>query len=126
MVVEAIAGGVEASLVTWVPGRARDRRIRGFDHAEVLGRGVARALGLRARAVVALAREPPDQASLSAAARRRNLVGAFTATPCPAPVLLVDDVVTTGATAAACASALRASGCPLVEVVAACRAASPG
>jgi predicted amidophosphoribosyltransferase len=123
MVAEAIAGGVQSSLVAWVPGRARDRRRRGFDHAEVLGRGVARALGLGARPLLRLAREPPDQASLSAAARRRNLVGAFAATRCPEPVLLVDDVVTTGATAAACASALRAAGCPLVEVLAACRAA---
>lgn len=125
MVAEAIAGGVEASLVAWVPCRARDRRRRGFDHAEVLGRGVGRALGLQARPLVALARESPDQASLPAAARRRNLVGAFKAAPTPASVLLVDDVVTTGATVAACASALRAAGCPLVEVLAACRAGSP-
>jgi predicted amidophosphoribosyltransferase len=126
MVAEAVSGGVEATAVVWVPGRARDRRRRGFDHAEVLGRLVGRELGLAARSLVARAREPPDQASLSAAARRRNLVGVFAATSCPAPVLLVDDVVTTGATAAACAGALRTAGCPQVEVLAACRAPAPG
>jgi predicted amidophosphoribosyltransferase len=123
MVAEALAGGVLGALVAWVPGRARDRRRRGFDHAEVLARRVARALGLGARPLLGLVREPSDQASLSAAARRRNLVGVFTAVPCRVPVLLVDDVVTTGATAAACARALRSAGCPLVEVLAACRAA---
>jgi predicted amidophosphoribosyltransferase len=123
MAAEALTGGVLGGIVAWVPGRAPDRRRRGFDHAEVLARRVARALGLGARPLLGLVREPSDQASLSARARRRNLVGAFTATPCRDPVLLVDDVVTTGATAAACASALRSAGCPLVEVLAACRAA---
>jgi predicted amidophosphoribosyltransferase len=125
MATEAIAVGVEASVLAWVPGRARDRRRRGFDHAEVLGRAVARRLGLAARPLVGRAREPPDQASLPAAARRRNLTGVFAAPPCRVPVVLVDDVVTTGATATACAAALRGAGCPGVEVLAACRAAHP-
>jgi predicted amidophosphoribosyltransferase len=125
MAAEAIRGGLEASVVAWVPGRARDRRRRGFDHAEVLGRAVGLGLGLVPRPLLARAREPPDQASLPAAARRSNLMGVFAAAPCPVPVLLVDDVVTTGATVAACAAALGSAGCPGVEVLAACRSAHP-
>jgi predicted amidophosphoribosyltransferase len=114
--------GLEAGVATWVPGRRADVRRRGFDHAEVLARGVAREFGLPVRPLVERAREPPDQAGLPAAARRKNLVGVFRARPWHQVVVLVDDVVTTGATAGACAAALRAGGAPAVEVLAACRA----
>jgi len=58
------------------------------------------------------------QTSLSRAERGRNLRGAFTAASAPPRrVLLVDDVYTTGATASAAASALRAAGAELVHVV---------
>src|SRR5918999_2779417 len=60
MVAEALAGGVLGALVAWVPGRARDRRRRGFDHAEVPARRVARALGLGAKPLLGLVREPSD------------------------------------------------------------------
>jgi predicted amidophosphoribosyltransferase len=113
--------GLAGSTVTWVPGRERDTRERGFDHAEVLARGAALRLGLRAERMLARTGTRPDQTGLSAAARRRNLVGAFVARPCPSAVVLVDDVVTTGATASACALALRAAGAHQVEILVPCR-----
>ena len=118
------ARGLAAAVITWVPGRRRDIRRRGFDHAEALARSVARRLGLPARRL--LARSPgrrADQTSLGAAERSANLEGAFVAAGRPrVAVGLVDDLVTTGSTARACTDALLAAGAPGVEVLAACRA----
>lgn len=119
-----LRAGLIASLVTWVPGRRADIRVRGYDHAEVLGRTFAARVGLPA---LSLLRRSGiggefDQTALRRADRFRNLVGAFLAQPCELPVVIVDDLVTTGATAAACAHALRSAGAPFVEVVACCRA----
>ena len=56
-------------------------------------------------------RKPKDQSGLSATDRRLNLAGALTCAPAPpGPVILVDDIVTTGATLAEAARALRAAG----------------
>jgi predicted amidophosphoribosyltransferase len=119
---EVLAEGVLGDVVTWVPGRRADRRRRGFDHAELLGRGLAAGIGLPARPLVVRLRNPPDQHSLSATRRRDNLDGAFGARPCAGGIVLVDDLVTTGATAAACARALRAAGAAGVELLTPCRA----
>jgi predicted amidophosphoribosyltransferase len=117
------AEGVNGSLITWVPGRPRDTRRRGFDHAAVLARGLSASLGLPVRPLLQrTAGVRPDQTRLSRAERLANLDGAFVARACKGPMILVDDLVTTGATAAACASALRIAGASGVELVVACRA----
>ena len=110
-------------VVTWVPARRRDISIRGFDHAEVLARVLARRLGSPCQALLVRRGRQPDQAGLDRARRLVNLQGAFE--PCGSVagrVLLVDDLVTTGATAAACASALRRGGAARVDLAAVCRA----
>jgi predicted amidophosphoribosyltransferase len=63
------------------------------------------------------ARRVRPQRGLSSAERRRNISGAFAARAPPRSVLVVDDVYTTGATANAAASALRAAGARRVEIV---------
>lgn len=122
MVAAARAQGLRGDVLAWVPGRPGDRRRRGFDHAELLARGLARRLGLPARPLLSRIADPLDQSGLSARERWRNLRHAFAADRSPAAVVVVDDVVTTGATAAACAAALRRAGADHVEIVAACRA----
>lgn len=120
--------GTGASAVTWVPGRKRDTRIRGFDHAELIGREVGRRLGLPVVRTLRRTGARPDQTTLSASERRVNLQGAFGPLDRAGPLgrydklLLVDDLVTTGATAAACARALKDGGTTHVEVAAPCRA----
>ena len=114
--------GLDGEIVTWVPGRRADTRRRGFNHAELLARGVAGRLGLQPRDLLSRTSVRRDQAGLSAVERRVNLTGAFVSQQCRAPVILVDDLVTTGATAVACASALAAAGVPSVELLVACRA----
>lgn len=121
--VDAIrAAGSRAGAVTWVPARRRDVWSRGFDHAEILAAGVARALGLTARSLLVRRAARPDQAGLSATERRANLTGVFGARSCSGTVLVVDDLITTGSTARACAGPLVAAGAERIEVAVACRA----
>jgi predicted amidophosphoribosyltransferase len=121
MAAASLRCGLRGRVLTWVPARPGDVRRRGYDHARVLAREVGWRLGLPARPLLYRIGDRPDQTALGAAARRRNLRGAFAARVCSGPVVLVDDLVTTGATATACALALRASGATAVEVLAACR-----
>jgi competence protein ComFC len=121
MFAAAARTGLRGDVVTWVPGRRREAAQRGYDHAELLAVRVGRRLGLRPVGMLRRVRPVGDQASLSARERFANLAGAFASRPCSGAVVLVDDVVTTGATAAACAAALRAAGATWVEVLAACR-----
>jgi predicted amidophosphoribosyltransferase len=97
-------------------------RRRGFDHAELLAAELSAGLGLPCRRLLDRRGIPLDQAALSASERRANLAGAFQADLSPREVVLVDDVVTTGATAEACARALRAAGARTVHLLVACSA----
>lgn len=105
--------------ITWAPTTARRRRGRGFDHARLLAGALARRLDLPCRPV--LVRGPgPAQTGRPCAERWQG--PHFTAVRAvPAGVLVVDDVITTGATLAAAARALRAAGCPQVHGVATAR-----
>jgi predicted amidophosphoribosyltransferase len=112
-----------AHIVTWVPSTGRAHAARGFNPAEELARPLARGLRLRARPLLAKMRETSDQAGLSRAGRGANLFGAFAARgPIPPHVLLVDDILTTGATAHECAWALKLAGARTVCVVTFARA----
>ena len=86
---------------------------RGYNQAEALAEGVARALDVPMVRLLKRNRATRAQASLSASARRRNVDGAFELTPGAAAagrLLLVDDVLTTGATLAAAARPLTDAG----------------
>ncbi len=112
---------VPGLVVTWAPTSPGRRRRRGFDQAELLARAIARRAGLPVARL--LVRRPgPPQAGRDAGARRSN--PAFSARRCAAPVLLVDDVATTGATLSAAAGALRAGGAAAVHGLVVARAPS--
>jgi len=118
--------GVDA--VVPVPStRGRNRR-RGYDPADLLAMEAARRLGLPAEALLARTRETAPQSDLPASKRPANVAGAFAARPAAAgrSILLVDDVVTTGATAFAAASALRAAGARTVCLLVLARTPEPG
>ena len=112
-------------LVTWAPTTTARRAARGFDHAELLARVVARNLRLPVRASLRR-RSGPPQTGQPAALRRAGPHFDARRVTLPSRVLLVDDVTTTGATVAAAADALRRGGAASVIVVTAARTPRPG
>jgi ComF family protein len=110
-----------------VPLHPRRLRERGFNQSLLLARalGRARRLVVARRALVRI-RATVAQPGLTRAEREENLRGAFAVRTAEAirdhAVVLVDDVLTTGATANACAAALLAAGATRVDVYTVCRA----
>ena len=110
----AAAGGQRATLVPIPTSRASFRR-RGFHAAEL----VARRAGLPVARLLRASRESADQRGLDIAGRRRNVAGSLVVcrgTP-PGPLLVLDDVVTTGATIAEAVRALDAAGAVVLGAV---------
>jgi predicted amidophosphoribosyltransferase len=120
----ALAPVDEGLVVTWAPTSDRRRRGRGFDQAELLARAVARR---RRLPVAGLLRRLPGAAQAGRTANERQRSPRFVARGhCSVPVLLIDDVCTTGATLRAAAAALLGAGAPRVHGLVVARAARPG
>jgi ComF family protein len=104
----------ESCVMMPIPMHAARLAERGFNQADILGIEVARttAMPYTNNALVRV-RATEQQAHLNARERRANMQGAFVwqakGTP-PKRVLLIDDVLTTGATMSACALALKQAG----------------
>ncbi|GHA88017.1 ComF family protein [Cognatilysobacter bugurensis] len=119
LMAQALADAPRPDALVPVPlHRARLRR-RGYDQALELARPLGRALDLRVDGDLLVRTRATDaQSRLDADARRRNLRDAFALRPgaaVPAHVALVDDVMTTGATLRAAATALRRAGVQRVD-----------
>lgn len=112
-----------ADVVVPVPLHRSRERARGFNQA----RELARHLGVPVAGALARTRSTASQADLPATKRDANVRGAFTwRTEVPvagAIVVLIDDVVTTGATLNACAAPLLDAGAKDVRALTAARAA---
>jgi ComF family protein len=105
-------------VITWVPLGRRRRRSRGYDQSEALAIAVAALTGWRVASLVEREIETGPQAKRPGPERREAVAGAFRARPRPPErVVLVDDVMTTGATAADCARALVEAGACQVGVL---------
>jgi ComF family protein len=119
--------GVAGDLVVHVPVHASKLRERGFDQARDLARTCGRALGLRAVDALERAERTAAMHALGRVERARNVGGAFRVRPgleravAGRHALLVDDVLTTGATMSGCARALLAAGALSVSGLAVAR-----
>ena len=112
------------TVVVAMPMHWLRRLARGYNQADLLAREVARHTGLPLARPLRRRRSEP-QAGKSSAQRRRNVQGKFQVVR-PAAVrgrhvLLIDDVLTTGATASACARALKRAGAARVTLLALAR-----
>lgn len=108
-------------VVVPVPLHWRKKLQRGFNQAELLARHIATRRRLPLINALRRRKSAEAQATLSMAARRRNVAGAFAvrsgANIAGKRIILIDDVMTTGATAAACATALKRSGAQSVTLL---------
>jgi len=126
LVAEARSGPLRAEVeagawVVPVPLHWRRRLARGYNQAEELAFGLGRSLAAPVRPILRRPASTPPLALAGRAERAKIMRGAFRARPRPGlrgrPVLLVDDILTTGATAGAAARALKKAGAGRVVVV---------
>jgi ComF family protein len=121
LVIEQCGAALPRDVDALVPvplGRARERE-RGFNQAALVAERLARALGPPVRGWLDRTRPTRPQSELGAAERRANVRDAFHARAAVTGrhVIVVDDVLTTGATAAECARVLREAGARMVGVL---------
>ena len=106
---------ISCDSITWVPLSRRRLRKRGYDQAELLAELIAKHLGQRPIRLLKKLRDTPPQSQTGSAEKRRaNIAGAYA---CLHPeqvqgkrILLVDDIVTTGATLSEAAKVLKKAG----------------
>jgi ComF family protein len=115
--------GIGGDIVVHVPVHAARRAARGYDQAQLLARAAARALDLPVVPALRRHRATAPQFELGRDVRAVNVAAAFAVDPGWATglrdrwVILVDDVVTTGATLGACAGALLDAGVGAVSAL---------
>jgi ComF family protein len=124
MAVSLLEHGIQADLAVPVPLRGLRRRLRGFNQSELLARAIAQLIDLpldTSALRTARATAPLHQTD-DRLIRETSVRGAFRCTEQVEGkrVLLVDDVLTTGATARECATVLKAAGAVSVCVLAFC------
>jgi ComF family protein len=114
--------GMKPDVITEVPLHGARERMRTYNQSGLLARGLAKRLGVPYLPhALSRVRRTATQTHLTASERRRNVEGAFRVGPARwvdgRRVLLVDDVMTTGATVNDCARALREAGACEIGVV---------
>jgi competence protein ComFC len=104
--------GWQVDAIVPVPLHESRLRVRGYNQAERIARGIARSSGVPLMTPLRRTRATTSQVGLDSEARLRNVAGAFTSRDRldGKTVVLIDDVLTTGATLSACAIACVAAG----------------
>ncbi len=110
--------GLEADLITWVPLSRKRLRQRGYDQARLLAEEIARLRNLPCEKTLEKIRNnPPQSGTPDAPERQKNVRGVYRAVTSFAGehVLLIDDIVTTGATLSEAAKVLLSVGAEQVS-----------
>lgn len=107
--------GWQPDVLTWLPISFPRKLKRGYDQSELIVKALSKELDIPAKPVLKKIRHTPPQSSLRLAAQRRaNILGAYALhdrqSIAGQRILLLDDVITTGATAAECAKVLQTAG----------------
>lgn len=116
--------GISCDSITWVPLSRKRLRSRGYDQARILAEATAERLGLPCEKLLEKHVDTKPQSGMGDAQRRReNAKGVYA---CCTPervngrrILVIDDIVTTGATLSECAVTLKKAGCAEVWAAAA-------
>ena len=113
----------QADVITWVPISRQRLRKRGYDQVALLAHSTAKELGRKAKSTLKKIRDNPPQSSLVHPSQRRaNVLGVYKVKDPDAikgkTILLLDDVITTGATAGECARVLLTAGAKEVHCAA--------
>lgn len=119
---EVTRQGWEVGSVCAVPLHLRRYLQRGYNQSALLALRVAAELGVPYTPLLTRTRATRQQARLLRVERFANVEGAFHAKAVQGEVLLVDDVITSGATVAACRTALERAGANEVRLAAVARA----
>lgn len=118
--------GISCDIITWIPLSRRRLKKRGYDQAELLARLIAKRQGLDCiRLLKKLRDNPPQSGTGSPEKRKANVKGIYS---CIKPelvkdrtILLIDDIVTTGATLSEAAGMLKKAGASAVYCAAVAR-----
>ena len=107
--------GVSCDIITWAPIGKKRLRSRGYDQSRLLAEQIAAIRGLRCeQLLIKVADNPPQSSIRSAEKRRANVSGIYAAVDPDMlrgkEILLIDDIVTSGATLSECARTLKAAG----------------
>lgn len=109
------SGFGDFDVLTWVPVSGLRKWRRGYDQVELLAKAAARELGISAVPCLKKRRNNKPQSSITGAAQRRaNVLGMYRVTDPQVirdkRILLLDDIITTGATVSECAKTLLLAG----------------
>ena len=114
-------GWDDTDVLTWIPISRQRKRRRGYDQVQVMGTAVARELNMTLTPTLRKIRNTKPQSTMGSAAHRRaNILGAYEVIDPDAVrgkrILLLDDIVTTGATASESARMLLTAGAKEVKL----------
>ena len=103
--------GINPEVITYIPIREENKEKRGYNQCELIGKGLSKLTGIKAAELLVIDKAAKDQIGLSPMERFKNMEGKFRCL-CYSKykdknILLIDDVVTTGATVYQGAAALK-------------------
>ena len=113
---------ISCDIITWVPLSRKRLRQRGYDQARLLATELSKKAGIECCRLLKKTRNNPAQSGTGGAEKRRaNVSGVYTALSpekiTGKSILIVDDIVTTGATLSECGRMLLSAGAKEVKAV---------